>query len=121
MPRRPIVEARLLEGSGGRIVQLLRAGGLTVDDIAAELGLSHNAVRVQLTSLERDGVVHHARSERRTTRPSYVFELTDEAQQLLSAAYVPLLVHLVESIVQRETARRESPKGVANLMQEAGR
>jgi predicted ArsR family transcriptional regulator len=116
MPIRPVLPARLFDSSRSRIVDMLRSGGMTVDDIAAQLGLSHNAVRVQLTSLERDGVVHHARTERRTTRPSYVFELTHEAQQLLSRAYVPFLAHLVGVIAQRQP-----PKVVASLMREAGK
>jgi predicted ArsR family transcriptional regulator len=104
------------ETSRGRIVELLRAGGMTVDEIAAQLGLSHNAVRVQLTSMQRDGLVHHARSERRTTRPSHIFELTHDARQWLSKAYVPFLTHLVGTI-----ARRHAPKEVTALMRDVGR
>jgi predicted ArsR family transcriptional regulator len=110
------LHAHQSETSRGRIVELLRAGGMTVDEIAAQLGLSHNAVRVQLTSMQRDGLVHHARSERRTTRPSHIFELTHDARQGLSKAYVPFLTHLVGSI-----ARRQAPKEVAALMRDVGR
>jgi predicted ArsR family transcriptional regulator len=107
---------RRLDNSRGRIVQLLRGGGQTVDEIAAQLGLSHNAVRVQLTSMERDGLVHHARSERRTTRPSHIFELTQETRQELSRAYIPFLTHLVGSIAERQSA-----KEVAVLMRDVGK
>jgi predicted ArsR family transcriptional regulator len=110
------LHTRQSETSRGRIVELLRAGGMTVDEIAAQLGLSHNAVRVQLTSMQRDGLVHHARSERRTTRPSHIFELTHDARQWLSKAYVPFLTHLVGSIAQRH-----APKEVASLMRDVGR
>ncbi len=113
---RPTLYTRLFASSRGRIVQLLRGGGMTVDDLASQLGLSQNAVRVQMTGLERDGLVHHPSSERRTTRPSHVFELTREAQQLLSNAYIPFLMHLVAAI-----AERQSPKAVAKLMRETGR
>lgn len=102
--------------SRGRIVELLRTGGMAVDEIAAQLGLSHNAVRVQLTSMERDGLVHHARSERRTTRPSHIFELTQDTRQGLSKAYVPFLSHLASTI-----ARRQTPKELAALMRDVGR
>jgi predicted ArsR family transcriptional regulator len=107
---------RRSETSRARIVELLRAGGMTVDEIGAKLGLSHNAVRVQLTSMERDGLVHHARTERRTTRPSHIFELTQDTRQWLSKAYVPFLTHLTGTIV-----RRQAPKEVAALMRDVGR
>jgi DeoR family transcriptional regulator, suf operon transcriptional repressor len=110
------LNTRRSETSRARIVELLRAGGMTVDEIAARLDLSHNAVRVQLTSMERDGLVHHARSERRTTRPSHIFELTHDTRQGLSKAYVPFLSHLTATI-----ARRQAPKEVAALMRDVGR
>jgi predicted ArsR family transcriptional regulator len=104
------------DSSRGRIVGLLRLGGLTVDDIASRLGLSHNAVRVQLTRMERDGLVRRARVERRTTRPSQVFELTPAAQQLLSRAYIPFLTQLIHVF-----ALQHSEDQFARLMREAGR
>jgi predicted ArsR family transcriptional regulator len=107
---------RQSESSRGRIVELLRAGGMTVDEIAAQLGLSHNAIRVQLTSMERDGLVHHTRSERRTTRPAHIFELTHDTRQWLSKAYVPFLTHLTGTIAKRQTS-----KEVGALMREVGR
>jgi predicted ArsR family transcriptional regulator len=110
------LSARQAETSRGRIVELLRAGGMTVDEIAAGLGLSRNAVRVQLTSMERDGLVHHARSERRTTRPSHIFELTHDTREGLSKAYVPFLTHLTGTL-----ARRQTPKELSALMREVGR
>ena len=110
------LQTRQSETSRGRIVELLRSGGMTVDEIAAQLGLSQNAVRVQLTSMQRDGLVHHARSERRTTRPSHIFELTRDARQDLSKAYVPFLTHLVGTL-----ARRHPPKEMTALMRDVGR
>jgi len=115
-PMKAPLSARQSETSRGRIIELLRSGGMTVDEIAAQLGLSHNAVRVQLTSMERDGLVHHARSERRTTRPSHIFELTYDTRQWLSKAYVPFLTHLTGTI-----ARRQTPREVIALMRDVGR
>lgn len=107
---------QLFDSTRGRIVNLLRQGESTVDDIASRLGLSHNAVRTQLTRMERDGLIHRSRMERRTTRPSQVFELTPEAQQLLSKAYIPFLTQLVRLI-----GSRHSESEFAALMREAGR
>lgn len=91
-----ILKKQLLDSSRGRIVTLLRASGLTADDIASKLALTRSAIRAQLTGMERDGVVRRAGQRPGTTRPSHVFELTPEVHQLLSSAYVPLLTQLVD-------------------------
>jgi predicted ArsR family transcriptional regulator len=93
MPER--LRQQLLDTSRGRIVTLLQGTGLTADDIAAKLGLTRSAVRVQMTAMERDGVIRRVGKRPGTTRPSHVFELTPEVEELLSKAYIPLLTHLV--------------------------
>ena len=59
---------------------------MTVDDLAAELGRTANAVRSQLIAMERDGLVRRTGQRPGTTRPSHVFELTSEVEHLLSRA-----------------------------------
>src|SRR4051812_43352284 len=44
----------------GRVVALLRRGERSVEELAASLGLTDNAVRAQLATLEREGVVRAA-------------------------------------------------------------
>lgn len=95
---------------------LLQHGGLTVDDIASKLELTPNGVRAHLTGMERDGVVRRAGRRRGTTRPSSVFELTAEVQQLLSGAYVPLLLQLVRLFTSEWPAA-----DVGRLMRKAGK
>jgi predicted ArsR family transcriptional regulator len=90
-----MLRERLLDTSRGRIVALLRKGGLTADDIATTVGLTRSAIRVQIAAMERDGVVRKVGKRPGTTRPSHVFELTPEVEQLLSKAYIPLMTHLV--------------------------
>ena len=95
----PMAEAlrqQLLDTSRGRIVMLLRKGGVTADDVARELGLTPSAVRLHMTAMERDGVIRRAGKRPGTTRPSHVFELTPEIEHLLSKAYLPLLTQLVD-------------------------
>src|SRR5687767_8415018 len=111
---------QLLDTTRGRIVTLLRAGGLTADDIASELGLTRSAVRVQTTAMERDGVVIRVGKRPGTTRPSHVFELTPEVEQLLSNAYAPFLSQLVRVFSdalpaqQVDALMRDVGKGLAN-------
>src|SRR5829696_6919940 len=115
-----MLKKQLLDSSRGRIVTLLRAGGLTADDIASKLGLTRSAIRAQITGMERDGVVHRAGQRPGTTRPSHVFELTPEVEQLLSSAYIPLLTHLVDVFAdglpahQLETMLRQVGKNLAD-------
>ena len=111
---------QLLDTTRGRIVTLLQGGRLTADDIASKLKLTRSAIRVQMTAMERDGVVHRAGLRPGTTRPSQVFELTPEVEQLLSKAYMPLLTHLVdlfgEALPQKqaETLLRQAGKRIAH-------
>ena len=90
-----ILRQQLLDTSRGRIVMLLREGRRTADDLAARLRLTRSAVRAQIGAMERDGVVRRVGKRPGTTRPSHVFELTPEVEQLLSKAYVPMLTRLV--------------------------
>jgi predicted ArsR family transcriptional regulator len=115
-----MLRKQLLDSSRGRIVTLLRGTrGLTADDIASKLALTRSAVRAQLTGMERDGVVRRAGQRPGTTRPSHVFELTPEVEQLLSSAYIPLLTSLIDTFAdglppnQVETILRQAGKRLA--------
>lgn len=89
---------------------------MTADDIASQLGVTRSAIRAQITSMERDGVVQRAGRRPGTTRPSHVFELTTEVEQLLSSAYIALLTQLVDVFAaglpatQLETMLRQAGK-----------
>src|SRR5215213_7647818 len=111
-----MLRQQLLDTGRGRIVSLLQRGPLTVDDMASKLELSASGVRAQITAMERDGVVRRRGSRAGTTRPSRIFELTPEVEQLLSRAYIPLLTHLVD-VFANDLPRRRMEK----LLREAGR
>src|SRR5918995_605321 len=112
----PFLKKQLLDSSRGRIVTLLRGGALTADDIAAKLGLTRSAVRAQITGMERDGVVRRAGQRSGATRPSHMFELTPEVEQLLSSAYVPLLPQLVDVF-----AEKLPPQQLETMLRQAGK
>jgi DeoR family transcriptional regulator, suf operon transcriptional repressor len=101
-----MLKKQLLDSSRGRIVTLLRTGGLTADEIASKLALTRSAIRAQITGMERDGVVRRAGQRPGTTRPSHVFELTPEVEQLLSSAYIPLLTQLIDVFAEGLPARQ---------------
>ena len=115
-----MLRKQLLDTSRGRIVTLLQRGALTVDDLASKVSLTPNAVRAQITTMERDGVVRRVGQRPGTTRPSHLFELTPEVEQLLSQAYIPLLTHLVGVFAgglphdQVDTLLRQAGKSLAD-------
>jgi predicted ArsR family transcriptional regulator len=115
-----MLRQQLLDTSRGRIVTLLQGGVLTADDIAGRLRLTRSAIRVQITAMERDGVVRKVGKRPGTTRPSHVYELTPEVEQLLSKAYIPVLTQLVGVFAealpaeQVEALLRRTGKGLAH-------
>ena len=114
-----MLRQQLLDTSRGRIVTLLQQGELTVEEIAVKLGLTANAIRAQLTGMERDGVIRRVGRRPGATRPSRIFQLTPEVEQLLSKAYVPLLTQLVDVFAaalpaeQLNRLLRDAGKGLA--------
>lgn len=108
---------QFFETSRGRIVELLRRGPLTVESLASDTGVTTSAVRAQLTAMERDGLVRRAGTKYGgATRPSHLFELAPEVQQLLSRAYVPLLTNMLHVMT-----RRQSTAEVNTIMRQTGR
>lgn len=115
-----MLRKQFLETSRGRIAEILQHGPTTVDRLAAGLRLTPNAVRAQLTAMERDGLVRRAGLVPGTTRPSSIFELTPALEQLLSGAYIPLLTHLVRTLAEDldhdrlNALMRQTGKSLAN-------
>jgi predicted ArsR family transcriptional regulator len=68
---------------------------LTANEIAAQCGLTHNAVRGHLTALQRDGLVREGGLRRSGTRPAVLYELIPRADSALSKAYIPFVAHLL--------------------------
>ena len=75
-----------------------------------------------MAAMERDGVIRRSGKRPGTTRPSHVFELTPEVEQVLSKAYIPVLTQLVDVFVeslpaqQIKTLLRRTGKGLAIQM-----
>ena len=87
----------------GRIVRLLRRGQLSVEELAESLGLTDNAVRAHLATLEGEGLVHQAGIRRDGTvgKPATLYGLAPETSVLLSRAYAPVLAALVGELGER--------------------
>ena len=93
-------------GTQGRILNLLRKSALTAKEIAAQLGLTHNAIRGHLAALQRDGMVREAGWQRGASRPAVMYEVVPEAEAGLSKAYIPFVAHLMR-VLQAELPQTE--------------
>jgi predicted ArsR family transcriptional regulator len=91
------------DATRGRLLALLREGKWTVDDLATRLGLTDNAVRFHLATLESAGTVTKAGVLRRqgAGKPADLYTLTPDAEESFSRAYAPVLAACVAEL--RET------------------
>jgi predicted ArsR family transcriptional regulator len=98
MPRH--LDTRFSESTRGRIVGLLRRAPRTVEELAAELALTDNAIRLHLATLERDGLVA-SRGIRRgggVGKPATEYEIAHAAEPSFSDAYIPFLASLLAAL-----------------------
>jgi predicted ArsR family transcriptional regulator len=88
------------DATRGRLLTLLREGVWTVDDLAARLELTDNAVRFHLAALEREGGVEKTGVKRGpgAGKPAVLYSLTRAADEAFSRAYAPVLAACVEEL-----------------------
>jgi predicted ArsR family transcriptional regulator len=92
---------RFLTTTRGRILSLLRRSGHTVNELAQALGLTDNAVRVHLATLERDGLIQQSGSQPSSRKPNLIYALTPGAEQFFPKPYGLLLQQLLTILVER--------------------
>ena len=80
----------------GQIITLLRRATRTVEELAQTLGLTDNAVRAHLSSLERDGLVEQSGVRRGSGKPSFTYDLSAEAERLFPKPYTAVLSALLD-------------------------
>jgi predicted ArsR family transcriptional regulator len=93
------------------LLQLLRRGPVTVDDLADRTGLTPNAVRFHLSSLEEEGQVEAAgiRRHEGAGKPAVLYALTVEAEVGFSKAYAPVLAATVKELQESVPSREVAP------------
>jgi predicted ArsR family transcriptional regulator len=104
-----------LASTRGQILDLLWRGHQTVDELARALGLTDNAVRAQLVSLERDGLVRQAGRRRGPRKPAVTYAVTPAAEHLLPKAYAAVLTAVLD-----ELSGQADEATVAALLTRAG-
>jgi len=121
------LDERFFDSTRGRVVTLLRGGERTVEELAGELGLTDNAVRAHLSTLERDGLVRQRGVRRGFRKPHLTYALTREAEHLFPKAYDVLLNQLINVLKARlgpeelEDALREVGRALAAAQVKGGR
>lgn len=90
---------RFFESTRGKIVGALRERrAASAFDLAAEFGLSPNAIRQQLVVLERDGLIAGRSVRRSRTKPTVEYSLTAEAERYFPQRYDKMLNAVLREI-----------------------
>jgi len=110
------LDERFFESTRGQIITILRRSPSTVDELAAQLNLTDNAIRAHLATLERDGLVRQSGLRRGPRKPHFTYILTPEADGLFPKAYDALLNQLIAVL-----KHRLSPKEIEDVLREVGR
>lgn len=95
---------------------MLRGGTGTVNELAENLKLTDNAVRAQLLTLERDGLVRQSGVQKGPRKPHFSYELTPDAERLFPKAYDALLNQLITAL-----KGRLPPAALEDVLREVGR
>lgn len=77
-----------------------------MNDLAAALDLTDNAVRAHLANLERDGLVRQAGTQPGFRKPHVTYALTPESEQIFPKAYGPLL-DLILGVLSKKLSEKE--------------
>ena len=108
-------DQRFLSTTRGQVVALLWRAPRTVEELAVALGVTDNAVRTHLSSLERDGLVRQSGVRRSGGKPAHVYDVTPAAEQLFPKAYGLVLSQVLDVLGERLPA-----DAVEALLREVG-
>jgi predicted ArsR family transcriptional regulator len=89
--------------------------GRSVESLTADLGVTANAVRQHLTALERDGLVCHEAVPAPRGRPQFLYQLTQQGQEIFPRRYRELAV-----AVLAELAETLGPEALDRAMRRMG-
>jgi predicted ArsR family transcriptional regulator len=108
-------DARFFQSTRGRIVTALRRRrAASAVELAAEFGLSPNAVRQQLVFLERDGFVTERSVKRGPTKPTLEYSLAPAADGLFPQRYDRMLNAVLRDV--RETGGESAVREIFDRM-----
>lgn len=85
------------------VLMLKQHGGLTAAELAELLSITSMGVRRHLTALEQEHLVRHELVQRGKGRPSYVYSLSVEAENLFPKNYAALTNELLGYLAARQS------------------
>jgi len=103
-------------GTRDRIIEFLLKGQRTVEELAAVLGVTRNAVRSQIALLQREGVVEVKGEHKGSRRPAAVYGIRSGADVGPSRAYPVVLAELVRAL-----GARLPPRQFGTIMKDVGK
>ena len=105
-----------LGGTRRRLLDLLRRRPRTIPELAEEVGLSGNAVRMHLSALQGDGMAEAVGVRRETGgKPAQVFDITRETEEQFPKAYAAVLKGVLE-----ELEEQHGGESVSRLLRRVG-
>jgi predicted ArsR family transcriptional regulator len=107
---------RFFSSTRGRLVLLIRESPKTVNDLAAALDITDNAVRAHLLSLERDQLVRSGGTVAGARKPHTLYELTENARDHFPRPYGSILKRFLAVLKLRLSSR-----AIATDLRETGR
>jgi predicted ArsR family transcriptional regulator len=100
------LDDRFWTSTKGRIILLLRRESRTVNELAEALTLTDNAVRAQLTALQRDGLVRQSGTRPGKRKPNVIFDLTAKAEHLFPKVYGLILRYLLDALNESISSKK---------------
>lgn len=104
-PQQPNLTLQIQPTRRKILLALKKTGGMTAGELSELLGMTAMGIRRHLTTLERDGLVMFDSQQRGFGRPSYLFELTPQAENLFPKTYHILANELLGYLDEDELAR----------------
>jgi predicted ArsR family transcriptional regulator len=86
------------------LLALKQHGGMTAGELAALLGITSMGVRRHLMTLERDRLVQYELAQRGKGRPSYIYHLSQQAEEVFPKNYARLANELLGYLADEQGA-----------------
>lgn len=109
------LEIKQIPSTRERILRLLASRPHTVEEMAKKTGVTKNAVRAQIATLEREGIIQVQGMFKGARRPATLYGLSPGSDLYFSKAYPPVLSHLIQVL-----ANKLSHEEFMAVMQELG-
>ena len=95
------LETKQIPSTRERILELLASRPHTVEELGKKTRVTKNAVRAQMATLEREGIVEAQGMFKGARRPATFYGLSPGSDLYFSKAYPPVLFHLTQILANK--------------------